>query len=443
MHEWMDVISVLSLEMARENVKIKSGPLLRSDKSESVIFIYFSFFNLTRATNKFKKIKSSNTSGVQGESNKYHSHYHNIPTFQTKQKKMGLAEVKRKQRLVGSAQTKNSAWSNDSSLPGQRLLASMGWSAGQGIGQSRSGMVAPVAVAFKMDNKGIGAQRLEREARASGQADAWIGGGGELGNLFDRLNAAAALNDSPASTSKNGIISEEETKKADKERRRAEKKEKKKEKAKELDNEVKAIEQKATSAPVMINPRMAARAKYLRAKRMVGNDLSSVNEILGIASPSGSNSPAPIASPALSPKLADPSSEEEDTESERKKEKKRKREGSEMDEKDGSKTSSKSDKEERKRRKEEKKLAKASKKEEKRKAKSEASQDNVTPQPASIVAQDTSDPSFSASGGGNRVSTLSVQQYLSNKLMLRKAEIVRKRRLQEDGVWSRAATVQA
>ncbi|PWN38170.1 uncharacterized protein FA14DRAFT_131377, partial [Meira miltonrushii] len=164
---------------------------------------------------------------------------------------MGLAEVKRKQRLVGSAQTKNSAWSNDSSLPGQRLLASMGWSAGQGIGQSKSGMVAPVAVAFKMDNKGIGAQRLEREARASGQADAWIGGGGELGSLFDRLNAAAA---SSASTSTSTA----------------------------------AIEQKSASTPVMINPRMAARAKYLRAKRMVGNDLSSINEILGIASPSGS-----------------------------------------------------------------------------------------------------------------------------------------------------------
>lgn len=47
-------------------------------------------------------------------------------------------------------------------------------------------------MAFKMDNKGIGASRFEKEAWKNGQADAWIGGGGELGDLFDRLNKASA-----------------------------------------------------------------------------------------------------------------------------------------------------------------------------------------------------------------------------------------------------------
>ncbi|MCO5610062.1 hypothetical protein L7F22_064297 [Adiantum nelumboides] len=104
---------------------------------------------------------------------------------------MGLSDNKRKQRLVGSASGRNAAWSGNEALPGQRLLASMGWQAGQGLGTSQQGMSAPVTMAFKLDNKGIGARRHEREARASGKVDAWIGGGGDLGSLFERLNRAA------------------------------------------------------------------------------------------------------------------------------------------------------------------------------------------------------------------------------------------------------------
>lgn len=104
---------------------------------------------------------------------------------------MGLSDNKRKQRLVGSASGRNAAWSGNEALPGQRLLASMGWQAGQGLGTSQQGMSAPVTMAFKLDNKGIGARRHEREARASGKVDAWIGGGGDLGSLFERLNKAA------------------------------------------------------------------------------------------------------------------------------------------------------------------------------------------------------------------------------------------------------------
>jgi Pin2-interacting protein X1 len=104
---------------------------------------------------------------------------------------MGLSEGKRKTRLVGSAVTKNSAWTNDTSLPGQRLLSSMGWSQGQGLGTSSQGTAVPITMAFKMDNKGIGARRFEKEARANGVADAWVGGAGQLGDLFERLNKAS------------------------------------------------------------------------------------------------------------------------------------------------------------------------------------------------------------------------------------------------------------
>lgn len=115
---------------------------------------------------------------------------------------MGLAGEKRKQRLVGSAVTRNSSWLADTSLPGQRLLSQMGWSEGQGIGGSGEGRTETIKTMYKMDNKGIGSQRAEKEMRDSGMAgvggaDKWIGGGGELGGLFERLNAA--------STSSSGI----------------------------------------------------------------------------------------------------------------------------------------------------------------------------------------------------------------------------------------------
>lgn len=106
---------------------------------------------------------------------------------------MGLSEAKRKTRLVGSAITNNAAWTNDASLPGQRMLSSMGWTQGQGLGTSSQGTAAPITMAFKMDNKGIGARRFEKEARANGKADAWIGGAGQLGDLFERLNQTSNL----------------------------------------------------------------------------------------------------------------------------------------------------------------------------------------------------------------------------------------------------------
>lgn len=105
---------------------------------------------------------------------------------------MGLSEARPKQRLVGAASARNASWLNDTSLPGQRMLAKMGWTPGVGLGTDRQGTSSNLSVAIKLDNKGIGAHRHEREAREQGRADAWVGAGGDLGSLFDRLNAANA-----------------------------------------------------------------------------------------------------------------------------------------------------------------------------------------------------------------------------------------------------------
>lgn len=114
---------------------------------------------------------------------------------------MGLAGPKRKQKLVGAATSRNTAWVEDASLPGQRLLAQMGWQQGQGLGAASEGRSEALKAMYKMDNKGIGTHRAEKEAREKGLPgpgmDRWIGGGGELGGLFERLNAGSGSS-SPA-----------------------------------------------------------------------------------------------------------------------------------------------------------------------------------------------------------------------------------------------------
>lgn len=356
---------------------------------------------------------------------------------------MGLSQTKRKQKLVGSAITRNVSWSNDSSLPGQRLLSSMGWTAGQSIGKGKDGLTEAVRVAIKLDNRGIGAQRAEKEARASGKADAWIGGGGELGDLFSRLNRAS---ETPPVTD----VENEEVQKPKKGKSK-EKKSRKEEKKKANGEQVESL----VSPAAAFNPRMASRARFLKAKRMVGSDSASINEILGISSPasSGMSTPAAATTPPLTHDQGADTDEPSETslisgskvskkrksnptssELEKTKKKRKKKDERSSDEEGSSKRSKRSrksksvDEDER----HEKKLKKAEKK-------IKASLSTIE---QSKPREAASDPSFLA-GGGHHVSKLSVQEYLNNKLMLRRANILRAKRDGEDSLWKRAATVGA
>lgn len=169
------------------------------------------------------------------------------------------------------------------------------------------------------------------------------------------------------------------------------------------------------------------RARFLRAKRLVnGSDAVSLNEILGIASPS-SGSPAPNSSKESPVPFAPPPAAAEAATAESKEgRKKRKREEKERE------------KEERKRK------GKAIKEDETKKSKSKKSRgksisdggdDEATRPPCS-------DPSFEA-GSGNVVSPLSVQDYLQGRLMQRRAALIRRQRAEQDAVWQRAAAVGA
>ena len=116
------------------------------------------------------------------------------------------------------------------------MMSMMGWAPGEGLGTTNKGLSTNLTVSMKLDNKGIGAHRHEREAREQGRSDAWVGAGGDLGSLFDRLNQAN--------------------------------------------------EQATPSPPPEPRPsssRLAHRAKFRRAKQLHGQSAAHLNEIFGIS----------------------------------------------------------------------------------------------------------------------------------------------------------------
>ncbi|KAI3617763.1 hypothetical protein CBS9595_003672 [Malassezia furfur] len=344
---------------------------------------------------------------------------------------MGLAEQRKKQRLVGSATTRNHAWVNDASLPGQRLMASMGWAPGSGLGTSGQGMATNLTVAMKLDNKGIGAHRHEKEAREQNKPDAWIGAGGDLGSLFERLNSANSSEQvspaSPASPAPPAAVA-------------------------------------PASVPAV--SRLAHRAKFRRAKAMVGTDASRMNEILGISSAESSarNSPAPAPESRVSPatsaapkptKRGREDSEEDASETPEpavsKKSKKKDKKASEGSTKAERKLQKAQAKEERKREKREKREKKAAKKadaaqgaeptdrrpkdksKKKGKKSSRASSDDESESTSADQAEAPTDTVMEESNLIVSPGGQFVFQYLSNKLMRRRAEVQLRRR--EAGKW--------
>ncbi|CDU22376.1 related to PXR1-essential protein involved in rRNA and snoRNA maturation [Sporisorium scitamineum] len=416
---------------------------------------------------------------------------------------MGLSGPKQKQRLVGSASTRNTAWLNDASAPGQRMLAQMGWSTGQSLGLAMPGLTENLKVAYKMDNKGIGAQRHEREARANGK-NIWVGGGGDLGSLFERLNAANAASSSSspvASSSASAAGSDDEKKKKSKKskKEKKDKKDKKSKKDKSSDEKSskkrkhddsddasddkskkgkkgkedkkdksesrkskRALEKQkadAVAAVASADPtlakdpaavdeikkdvvqrrpvRLAHRAKFLRAKRMVSaNDLASVNEILGIAStPSSSAAGTPKATsgtstPTLAPKTypGPGGSEIPLMDVDRR-----------LEAEKDSKASPDSD-DDKKSKKKEKKEKKEKK--DKKKSKSSSSVETAAT-PTANDEQAAAEEKEKSKQIGTNSQGLFVFEYLNRRLMIRKAAIAKQKKAEQEAIFARAARVGA
>ena len=398
------------------------------------------------------------------------------------------------------------------------MLAQMGWSAGQSLGLTMPGLTENLKVAYKMDNKGIGAQRHEREARANGK-DIWVGGGGDLGSLFERLNAANAASASSSAVAsssssvtgedgenqKNGKKSKKDKKdKKDKKGKKDKKdkkdkssgdktskkrkhddsdelsssdKSKKSKKGKKDKSEskkskrglqekekVEAVEAVASADPALAKDpaavdeikkdvvqgrpvRLAHRAKFLRAKRMVSaNDLASVNEILGIASTSSSSAAGtPKATSGTStPTTAAPKTYPGPGGSEIALMDVDRRLVAEQDVKTDS-----DDKESKKKDKKDKKHKKKMDKEAKKSKASSSVQEAATPSTSDDKAAADAAAALAAEDKekltqiGTNSQGLFVFEYLNRRLMMRKAQIQRQKKAEQEAVFARAARVGA
>ncbi|XP_017282739.1 PIN2/TERF1-interacting telomerase inhibitor 1 [Kryptolebias marmoratus] len=113
-----------------------------------------------------------------------------------------LAEPRRKQKW--SVDPRNSAWSNDDSKFGQKMLERMGWSKGKGLGRSEQGSTDHIKVKVKNNNYGLGAN--------ASHEDNWIAHQDEFNELLAQLNNHHAQNSDAPSDEKKGFSLEEKSK---------------------------------------------------------------------------------------------------------------------------------------------------------------------------------------------------------------------------------------
>ncbi|XP_051016651.1 PIN2/TERF1-interacting telomerase inhibitor 1 [Acomys russatus] len=89
-----------------------------------------------------------------------------------------LAERRRKQKWT--VDPRNTAWSNDDSKFGQRMLEKMGWSKGKGLGAQEQGATEHIKVKVKNNHLGLGA--------TNNNEDNWIAHQDDFNQLLAALN---------------------------------------------------------------------------------------------------------------------------------------------------------------------------------------------------------------------------------------------------------------
>ncbi|XP_051792933.1 PIN2/TERF1-interacting telomerase inhibitor 1 [Acanthochromis polyacanthus] len=115
-----------------------------------------------------------------------------------------LAEPRRKQKW--SVDPRNSAWSNDDSKFGQKMLERMGWSKGKGLGRTEQGSTDHIKVSVKNNNYGLGAN--------ASHEDNWIAHQDDFNELLAQLNNCHSQNNSneSAADDQKGFSLEEKSK---------------------------------------------------------------------------------------------------------------------------------------------------------------------------------------------------------------------------------------
>ncbi|XP_077367397.1 PIN2/TERF1-interacting telomerase inhibitor 1 [Festucalex cinctus] len=119
-----------------------------------------------------------------------------------------LADPRRK--LKWSVDPRNSAWSNDESKFGQKMLERMGWSKGKGLGRSEQGATDHVKVKVKNNSYGLGAN-VSHE-------DNWIAHQDDFNDLLAQLNDCHGQNNTESLPEEQKGFSLEEKSKTSKKR---------------------------------------------------------------------------------------------------------------------------------------------------------------------------------------------------------------------------------
>lgn len=89
-----------------------------------------------------------------------------------------LAEGRKKQKWT--LNPRGSAWANDSSKIGEKLLRKMGWSDGQGLGVKKQGITEHIKVRVKQDSKGLGFKENDQ---------VWVEVENDFSNLLSKLSS--------------------------------------------------------------------------------------------------------------------------------------------------------------------------------------------------------------------------------------------------------------
>ncbi|XP_026050900.1 PIN2/TERF1-interacting telomerase inhibitor 1-like [Carassius auratus] len=113
-----------------------------------------------------------------------------------------LAEPRRKQKW--SVDPRNSAWSNDESKFGQKMLERMGWSKGKGLGKSEQGSTEHIKVKVKNNSLGLGT--------SVNNEDNWIAHQDDFNQLLAELNNCHGQNNTDNPTQEQGFSLEEKSK---------------------------------------------------------------------------------------------------------------------------------------------------------------------------------------------------------------------------------------
>lgn len=113
-----------------------------------------------------------------------------------------IKSARRKQKW--SVDPRNSAWSNDESKFGQKMLERMGWSKGKGLGKTEQGSTEHIKVKVKNNSLGLGT--------AVNHEDNWIAHQDDFNQLLADLNNCHGQNNTENPTQDKGFSLEEKSK---------------------------------------------------------------------------------------------------------------------------------------------------------------------------------------------------------------------------------------